>query len=679
MSDPSPAPAAHDHHKPHPQSFWLWVMCLTGVDYFSTLGYQPSIAYENAGLLAPVATLVLVGVTLFGALPIYWYVCGRSHTGQGSVGMLARLVSGWPGKVLILTLLGFAATDFVITKTLSAADAGVHLITNPHWPLPPADDDGKTRQAIVITSFLLVLLGASFMRGFREVIGLAVVIVAVYMALSAVVIGAGLAHLVEHPEKFQAFLNHLAAGEWYLRTAERPLDGSGTLVLVAISLLIFPKLALGLSGFETGVAVMPLVKGEPGDDPREPAGRIRNTRKLLVTAAVVMSAYLLGSSVVVACLIPPAHLAKVDASGAERPGVADSDLKAKDRALAYLAHGENPGPDGAPAPLLPFFGPVFGSVYDASTIVILWFAGASAMAGLLNLVPQYLPRYGMAPEWARATRPLVLLFTVINLVVTVIFRASVEAQGAAYATGVLVLMTSAGVASVIDSWQRREGPWHRRVAWPFLLITLVFIYTTVANVVEKPDGIKIAAFFILAILVTSFWSRWARSRELRFAGFKIPDSGSQLMWDTIRDLDLTVLVPHRPGRRSLASKEAQVRREHRIPRDLMIVFVEVELADASDFVNEPELRVGEEEGRYVMKITGASSISHTLAAVALEMAKVGRPPEIHFGWTDESPVSGTLGFLLFGEGNVPWMVRDLVRRAEPDESKRPIIIIAGAA
>src|SRR4051794_11444275 len=164
MSPPLPTglhapPSAHHH-----QSFWLWVMCLTGVDYFSTLGYQPSIAYENAGLLAPFATIVLVLLTLFGALPIYWYVCGRSHTGQGSIGMLARLVSGWPGKILVLVLLGFAGTDFVITKTLSAADAAVHLIQNPHWPAQPPDDADKTRQAIYVTSFLLLLLGASFMR-----------------------------------------------------------------------------------------------------------------------------------------------------------------------------------------------------------------------------------------------------------------------------------------------------------------------------------------------------------------------------------------------------------------------------------------------------------------------------------------------------------------------------------
>ena len=668
-----PGPAA-EPAKPHHQTFWLWVMCLTGVDYFSTLGYQPSIAYENAGLLAPLATIVLVLVTLFGALPIYWYVCGRSHTGQGSIGMLAKLVSGWGGKTLVLVLLGFAATDFVITKTLSGADAAVHLITNPNWPLDVPDDAEKTRQAIYVTGFLLMLLGASFMRGFREVIGLAVVIVGVYLVLSAVVIGAGVAHLIENPACFHQLVDRVRAGEWYLKESDRPLAGTGLFTILAISLIIFPKLALGLSGFETGVAVMSLVKGKPGDDPKEPKGRIANTRKLLVTAAAIMSVYLICSSVVVACLVPPHHLVKVDAAGDERAGVSDQDLKAKDRALAYLAHGENP--DGK---LLPFFGEWFGTVYDISTVVILWFAGASAMAGLLNLVPQYLPRYGMAPEWARATRPLVLLFTVINLIVTVIFKANVDAQSAAYATGVLVLITSACVASVIDMWQRREGRWYARVCWPFVLITLVFVYTTIANVYEKPDGIKIAGFFICAILITSFWSRWARSRELRFAGFKIPDPETKLMWDAIRDLELSILVPHRPGRRSLANKEGQIRREHRIPRDLMIVFVEVALADASDFVNEPELRVSQEEGRYVVKITGAASIAHTVAALALEMAKVGRPPEVHFGWTDDSPVSGTLGFLLFGEGNVPWMVRDLIRRAEPDEAKRPLIIIAGTA
>ncbi len=682
MSDQPGAPA--EPAKPHHQSFWLWVMCLTGVDYFSTLGYQPSIAYQNAGLLAPLATVVLVLVTLFGALPIYAYVAKKSFTGQGSIGMLAKLVSGWPGKVMVLVLLGFAATGFVITKTLSAADAAVHMIENPNWPWKPAEGVAPTGQLIAATMVLLMLLGGMFMRGFREVIGIAAGIVAVYLTLNLIVLGAGINYLIDHPEKWHAWIARLERGEWYL--AHNPLGalaGFGGMLLV--SLLLFPKLALGLSGFETGVAVAANVRGRPDDDPNNPTGRIANIRKLLITAAVIMSVYLMATSVVISTLIEPDEITPVkaegglpkDANGKELHQVEDWPKKpAAGRALAYIAHGEG----GYGQQICPLFGPLFGTIYDISTIVILWFAGASAMVGLLNLVPQYLPRYGMAPEWAGAVRPLVLMFTVVNLLVTLVFKANVDAQGGAYATGVLMLMTSACVASVIDVWREREGRWYHRLSWRFVLITAVFVYTTVANEVEKGfQGLMIAMFFIATILVTSFWSRWSRSRELRFAGFKIPDAESRLMWDTLRDLELSVLVPHRPGRRSLANKESQIRREHRIPRDLVIIFVQVELADASDFVNEPVLRVEQEEGRYVIKITGAASIAHTLAALALEMAKVGRPPEVHFGWTDDSPVSGTLGFLLFGEGNVPWMVRDLIRRAQPDEAKRPLIIIAGTA
>jgi len=254
----------------------------------------------------------------------------------------------------------------------------------------------------------------------------------------------------------------------------------------------------------------------------------------------------------------------------------------------------------------------------------------------------------------------------------------VTGQGDAYATGVLVLITSACVATVIDKWRKGAGTFGGRLSVPYLLIALVFAYTTAAVVVEKPIGLKIALCFIAVIMVTSFASRYSRSHELRFSGFKMADPESKLMWDTIRHEELSVLVPHRPGRRSLADKERTVRREHRIPRDLMITFIEVDVADPSEFHGDPVMSVYEEEGRYVVKVTGAASIAHTLAAVALEMAKVGKPPEIHFGWTEESPVSGTLGFLMFGEGNVPWTVRELLRRAEPDPAKRPLIIIAGA-
>ncbi len=676
-------------------------MCLTGVDYFSTLGYQPSIAVEAAGVLAPIATIILVLVTLLGALPVYIYVAKHSPHGQGSIGMLEKLVSGWWGKTFVLVLLGFAATDYVITKTLSAADAAEHIVSNPVFfsdqkpaenlapdeklQLEEANKARREKWQIGLTIGLLVALGAMFLRGFREVIGIAVVIVGIYILLSAIIIGAGIVYLLNHPEYISNWWDHIQMGSWHLHHA--PWKTTDFWGIVAIAALLFPKLALGLSGFETGVAVMSHVKGDPSDTPQQLKGRIRNTRKLLVTAAVIMSFGLIGSSFVVAMLIPPSELVYVKADGTYKQPDPPSSTeirteaqakallekpKAKDRALAYIAHGE-----GSTGKISPLFGTVFGTIYDISTVIILWFAGASAMAGLLNLVPQYLPRYGMAPEWTRASGWLVVLFTGVNIGVTLLFRANVDDQGGAYATGVLVLITSACIATVIGKYRQAQGPWWWKLSIPYSLVMLVFCYTTIANVIEKPSGIKIAFFFIISIVLTSLLSRVFRARELRFIGFNFVDEQSRFLWESIRASEWPILVPHRPGKRSLAEKEMIIRREHRLPENMPILFIEVEVHDASDFYQQPDLQVLSEEGRYMLKITKAASIAHTLAAVVLELAKVGKPPEIHFGWTEESPVTGMIGFLLFGEGNVPWMVHELISKAEADPSKRPAVMIGG--
>ena len=618
-------PGPHQQPMPRHQHPWWKVMCLTGVDYFSTLGYQPGIAALAAGVLSPVATILLVLLTLFGALPIYRRVAAESPNGEGSIAMLERLLSFWQGKLFVLVLLGFVATDFIITITLSAADATAHVLENP---LVPGVLEGHQ---VGVTLFLIALLGGVFLRGFTEAIGIAVGLVAVYLALNLVVVIVALEHLVANP--------HLVVSWEQLLTSSY----SSPLAMVGVALIVFPKLALGLSGFETGVAVMPLVRGDPGDSPEHPRGRIRNTRKLLTTAALIMSGFLITSSFATTVLIPHQEF--------EEGG------QASGRALAFLAHE--------------YLGGGFGTAYDLSTISILWFAGASAMAGLLNIVPRYLPRYGMAPEWTRAVRPLALAFTAIAFALTVIFQADVDAQAGAYATGVLVLMFSASVAVTLSVRRGRR----RSAVLAFGLITLVFAYTTVANIIERPDGVKIASFFIAAILVTSLISRVTRSTELRVTRVDLDETARRFVEEAAARGELRI-VANEPNARDILEyieKEHEERQRHQIPPEDPVLFLEVTVADPSEF--EAQLQVtGEARHGYRILRMESSAVPNAIAAVLLHIRDLtGQRPHIYFDWTEGNPVTNLLRFLFFGSGEVAPVTREVLREAEPDLQRRPFV------
>jgi hypothetical protein len=665
---------------------WPLVLCLVGLDYFSTLAYLPSMAVEAAGPLAPLAAGAVVLVTFLLALPVYWYVVARSPDGRGATGLFENLIPGWRGKLTVLTLLGFAAADFVITRSLSLADAAIHLINNPHGqsllsrlPLglaggeqalwPPLENllrrliEPRVAVALAL-SVISFGIWQWLKRGVtRRMLLIAAGAVICYLILTALVVASAVAYLAAHPTLWHDWWNEIFATHPPVTSPASASQVAWLWSWLGILIWSFPQMALGLSGFEMIMTVVPLVSGGAGQAASTPAGRVRNTRKLMLAAASIMGVYLISAVAITTLLVPRAELL--------------ADGAAQHRALAYLAHGSPLSDGAAGASINPLFGQQFGDVYDLSSVIILCLAGGCVTMGLQNLLPHYLHRLGMEISWAGRVSLIMHMLNAIILVVTVVFRASPSSQQWAYATSVLVLLAGAAFAASTDLSRLV-----RRGVWRYLFVVLAataggfFLAMTGLTMLINPSGLSIAAAFVAAILVSSFVSRWIRSTELRFEGFEFADDTSQRRWNELCRIGPRVLAPHRPGLMTLAEKNQLLRRDHRLDAAMPVIFIEATLGDPSNFYQKPRMKIEYEGGLEVIRVARCVSVSHVLAAICLELCKSGSaPPEIIFGWSNEPPLAANLNFLLLGEGNIPWMVKELVRRAIPDATSQPRIRI----
>jgi hypothetical protein len=475
---------------------------------------------------------------------------------------------------------------------------------------------------------LLALLAAVFLKGFAEAIELATAVCVPYLLLNVIVLGRAMFEVITHPSALPRWETALTAkGDW-------------TQLGVA-AVILFPRLALGLSGFETGVSVMPLIQGAQGGGEDRPQARIRNTRKLLATAALIMSVLLLVSSFVSALLIPEqAYREGGPASG---------------RVLAYLAHL--------------YLGNIFGSIYDLSTILVLWFAGASAMAGLLHLVPRYLPRVGLAPEWVAYARPLVLVLFAFDVIVTLIFRANVEAQGGAYATGVLVLMLSAAVAASIALWKERA----RLLSLYCWAVVAVFAYTTVANIIERTDGIIIAGCFILFILTVSGISRYWRAKEIRVGGHRFANADSERLWNLLVDKKVNMVPTGSLERQARTARAEQLRKHYNLKGPLAFVHVRL-LDNRSEFLSPLEISVKEEDGQYLVEASQAVAKANAVAYIS----ELLHPAAIYLGLSRQNLMRQSFRYFLLGEGETGLMVYTVLQHlweSTPWEDQRPCLFL----
>jgi hypothetical protein len=698
------------HAAPRPTFAWWVILCLVGLDYFSTLAYLPSIAVSqmmrfSIPALAPLAAVGVVLVTLLAALPVYWYVVGRSPQGKGGIGLLEQRAHGWHGKVLILVLLGFVATDYVMTRSLSVSDAATHLLGNPiyqdraEWVENnremvrgwlPQVLQGRFfdfwNEQLLLTVILSILafglyffLVRSISRGF---LGVAVGVVGLYVVVNLIVISSGLIYIHQHPNLLRDWEEALRPEIGDFRSEA----GNVLIFVLLFALLAFPSMAIGLSGFELSMASAPLVNGSPTDHHEHPRSRIRKTRFLMVVAALIMCVLVLSSVFVVTLLVPreaivqggvvPSRTATAGIAGgvAAPPAVVKGEV-VQHRALAYLAHGERLADRAILSDSNPILGGFFGTIYDLSTILILCLAGASATISMRELVPDFLARFGMQMVWAHKIDVITHLFNVVILLVAVWFRASVTDQLWAYAASVLALLFGASLAAALDVRQRWRGPLGLVLQIPFGLITLLFAVMGVLIIVQGYSGIGIPLLFVVVVLFTAIVSRWRRSTELRFVGFDFADEATKQRWEEICKLEFQVLVPHDPAHGSLADKEERMRKRHRLGPDVPIIFIEAYLGDPSDFFQNPLMQIEHINGAEVVRVRRCTSIAHVIAAIGLAFREVGQPPEIHFTWSNESPMAANLHFLLLGQGNVPWMVHELMLKAEPDTARRPQVMV----
>jgi hypothetical protein len=282
----------------------------------------------------------------------------------------------------------------------------------------------------------------------------------------------------------------------------------------------------------------------------------------------------------------------------------------------------------------------------------------------------------MAPEWSRAIRPVVLVYTAISIIITIAFQADVDAQAGAYATGILAMMVSASVAVLISAIRRRRGA----AIVGFAVLTVILGYALVANVIEKPDGIAISAMFILGIVIVSVISRLSRTTEIRAERIEFDEAARRFIADSLVYDGRLSVIANRPGAgdaAEYADKEEVQRRLNPVPGRADVLFLEIHVVDPSEFREVLQVRGIEVDGYRVLRADSPAA-PNAIAAILMAMRDAtGVRPHAYFEWSEGNPLLHMVRYILLGRGDTPPVVREIIREVEKDPAERPVIHVGG--
>jgi len=247
----------------------------------------------------------------------------------------------------------------------------------------------------------------------------------------------------------------------------------------------------------------------------------------------------------------------------------------------------------------------------------------------------------------------------------------VEAQGGAYATGVLVLILSAAVAVALELW--RESRSRRRLSMYFWLVSAIFLFTLIDNVIERSDGVVIAGCFIVGVLTLSGLSRWRRATELRVTELKFADDLSGRLCSSLVGKKVSLVPIRTLSPESIARKATEIRKYYAVKGPLAFVHVRL-LDNRSEFLGPVKLRIRKDDDNYVIEASEAVAIANTIAY----LSEVIDPISIFIGLSRQNPMAQAFRYLLWGEGETGLMLYTILVRYwswTPEEDVRPLIFL----